>query len=187
MPYPRTGHCYADDTQVYISAPATSVSATVRQFMACVEAIDAWMSSNRLKMNADKTQLIWLGAKQQLDKLSVTELSLLSARVTFSSTAYDLGFLLDNQLAVRSLRKLQAVQNAAARFVTGAKKFDHVTLVLRDLHWLPVHQRIKYKLAMTVYKCVCYGRFHDPVHLEIALGPSRDSATVSRSSSPQIG
>jgi len=26
--------------------------------------------------------------------------------------------------------------------------------VLRDLHWLPVCQRIKYKLAMTVYKCL---------------------------------
>jgi len=66
-----------------------------------MEAIDAWMSSNRLKMNAYKTQLIWLDTKQQLVKLSVTELSLLSARVTFFSTAYDLGFLLDNQLTMK--------------------------------------------------------------------------------------
>jgi len=36
--------------------------------------------------------------------------------------------------------------------VAGARKFDHFTLVLHQLHWLPVHQRIKYKLAMTVYK-----------------------------------
>ena len=42
----------------------------------------------------------------------------------------------------------------AARVVTGTKKFDHITPVLRDLHWLPVRQRIKYKLAMTVYKCL---------------------------------
>ena len=52
------------------------------------------------------------------------------------------------------LRKLQAVQNAAARVVTGARKFDHITPVLRELHWLPVRQRIRYKLAMTVYKCL---------------------------------
>jgi len=91
------GHSYADDTQLYISAPATSVSTTV----ACVEAIDAWMRSNRLKTNADKTQLIWLGTKQQLDKLSITELSLLSAKVTFLSTVYDLGFLLDIQLTTK--------------------------------------------------------------------------------------
>ena len=38
--------------------------------------------------------------------------------------------------------------------VTGTKKFDHITPVLRDLHWLPVRQKIKYKLAMTVYKCL---------------------------------
>jgi len=91
-----TGHCYADDTQVYISAPAASASTTVQQFVAFVEAIDAWMGSNRLKINADKTQLLWLGTRQQLDKLSVTELSLLSARVIFSPAAYNLGFLLDS-------------------------------------------------------------------------------------------
>ena len=33
---------------------------------------------------------------------------------------------------------------------TGAK---HITPVLHQLHLLPVHQRIRYKLAMTVYKC----------------------------------
>ena len=42
-----TGHCYADDTQVYISAPATSASTTVQQFVACVECIDAWMSTEQ--------------------------------------------------------------------------------------------------------------------------------------------
>jgi len=41
------------------------------------------------------------------------------------------------------LKKLQAVQNAASRIVTGAKTFDHITPVLRDLRWLPVRQRIK--------------------------------------------
>jgi len=32
--------------------------------------------------------------------------------------------------------------------------FDHITPVLRDLHWLPVRQRITFKLAMMVYKCL---------------------------------
>jgi len=43
---------------VYISAPAPFAMMTVQQFVPCVEKVDAWMSSNRLKMNADKTQLI---------------------------------------------------------------------------------------------------------------------------------
>ena len=36
------------------------------------------------------------------------------------------------------LRRLQSVQNAAARLVTGAHQCDHITPVLRQLHWLPV-------------------------------------------------
>ena len=47
------------------------------------------------------------------------------------------------------LKKLQAVQNAAARVVMGTNKFDHITPVLRDLHWLPVRQRIKYKQGIS--------------------------------------
>ena len=47
------------------------------------------------------------------------------------------------------------MQNAAARLITCTCKFDHVTPLLRDnLHWLPISQRIHYKLAMLVYKCL---------------------------------
>ena len=52
------------------------------------------------------------------------------------------------------LQKLQVIQNAAARVLTGARKFDHITPVLCELHWLPVRQRIRFKLAMIVYKCL---------------------------------
>ena len=46
------------------------------------------------------------------------------------------------------LHRLQSVQNAAARLVTGARRCDHITPVLRQLHWLPVHQReIVFKIA----------------------------------------
>ena len=40
------------------------------------------------------------------------------------------------------LKKLQYVQNTAARIVTQTRKFDHITPVLFDLHWLPVSYRI---------------------------------------------
>ena len=52
------------------------------------------------------------------------------------------------------LAKLQSVQNAAARLITGSRKFDHITPVLRDLHWLPVRQRIIFKIALLVFKCL---------------------------------
>jgi len=52
------------------------------------------------------------------------------------------------------LRWLQSVQNAAARLVTGTRWRDHSTPVLRQLLWLPVQQRVDFKLALLVYKAL---------------------------------
>jgi len=52
------------------------------------------------------------------------------------------------------LKKLQAVQHSATRVVTNTRKFDHNTPALRDLHWLPIRQRILFKLAIIVFKCL---------------------------------
>jgi len=51
------------------------------------------------------------------------------------------------------LRKLQLLQNACARLLTGSSRFDHITPVLCDLHWLPVKQRIVFKILVLTYKC----------------------------------
>ena len=44
------------------------------------------------------------------------------------------------------------MQNAAARLVTGARRCDHITPVLRQLHWLPVRQCIVFKIAGLVHQ-----------------------------------
>ena len=44
------------------------------------------------------------------------------------------------------LQKLQLVQNSAARLVTGTRRREHITPVLFALHWLPIRQRIQFKL-----------------------------------------
>ena len=49
---------------------------------------------------------------------------------------------------------LQRVQNAAARLLTGSKRTEHITPTLRNLHWLPIEQRIKFKTALLVYKAL---------------------------------
>ena len=53
-----------------------------------------------------------------------------------------------------NLDKIQAVQNFAYRVVCGAKKFDHVTPLLKDLRWLPVRQQLYLRFATLVYKCM---------------------------------
>ena len=52
------------------------------------------------------------------------------------------------------VRKLQYVQNSAARLLTGSRKHEHITRVLRDLHWLPVHERIRFKILLMTFKCL---------------------------------
>ena len=46
------------------------------------------------------------------------------------------------------LKKIQRVQNAAARLLVGVKRRCHITPILKDLHWLPVVCRIKYKILL---------------------------------------
>lgn len=53
------------------------------------------------------------------------------------------------------IKELQSVLNAAARLVVRLKKFDHITSTLRDvLHWLPIQQRIDFKVAIMAYRCL---------------------------------
>ena len=53
-----------------------------------------------------------------------------------------------------TLAPLQRVLHSAARLVLGLKPWDHVTAAVRDLHWLPIRQRIDYKLCLLVHRAV---------------------------------
>jgi len=58
-------------------------------------------------------------------------------------------------VAKTTIQRLQTVMNAAGRLVGRLSRFDHVTPVLRDaLHWLPIQQRIVYKIAVFAFDCV---------------------------------
>ena len=52
------------------------------------------------------------------------------------------------------LAKLQKIQNTAARIVTKTRKFEHITPVLKKLHWLPMRQRIQFKILLVTYKAL---------------------------------
>ena len=50
------------------------------------------------------------------------------------------------------VNKLQRVQNTAARLITQNQKFDHITPILKELHWLQIEDRIKFKILLLAYK-----------------------------------
>jgi len=59
---------------------------------------------------------------------------------------------ISNSCSAFAFQHLQSVQNSAARLITGARRRDRITPVLRQLHWLPVRQRVDFKMAALVYK-----------------------------------
>ena len=68
-----------------------------------------------------------------------------------------------------TLRRLQVAQNNAARLLARVGRRDHITPVLSSLHWLPVRQRIAFKVLSIIHKA-----------LHTAPGPSylREQLTV---------
>ena len=59
-----------------------------------------------------------------------------------------------NGISVSQLNRLQVIQNKAARVIARINPREHITPVLRELHWLPVRSRIAYKTVMYVFKCL---------------------------------
>ena len=57
-------------------------------------------------------------------------------------------------LPATELQKLQRIQNSDARLVIRSKRSDHITPILRDLHWLPVIARISFKVLLLTYKAM---------------------------------
>jgi len=71
-----------------------------------------------------------------------------------------------------TIAPLQRAQNAAARLILGLASHDHVTTVLRHLHWLPVQYQITYKLCLLMHL----------IHIHKAPSYLKDTVTVTASS-----
>ena len=74
------------------------------------------------------------------------------------------------------LQLLQSVLNSAARLIRSLKRFDHISSVLIELHWLPYPQRAKYKVCMLIFKCL-----EGVAPVDLVAFCSEDSAISGRS------
>ena len=64
----------------------------------------------------------------------------------------DYGNVLLYGVSAKDLAKLQRVMNAAARIIAKKRPRDHITPVLKALHWLKIQERIEFKIALLVFK-----------------------------------
>ena len=88
------------------------------------------------------------------------------------------------------LLPLQRIQNTAARLVTLSRKSEHITPILRSLHWLPIHLRITFKVLLLTYK-ILHGQapkyLSDLICLRrsSSLRPLRSSSTLQLTLGPR--
>ena len=85
--------------------------------------------------------------------------------------------------SVLNLSRLQLVQNTLARVVAQKPCYCRITPVLIDLHWLPVRQRIEFKIATTAFKVLHY---QQPSYLAEILPRYTPSRSLRSSASTTI-
>ena len=80
------------------------------------------------------------------------------------------------------ISKLQSVLNTAARLVSLTRKYDSITPVMQDLHWLPIESRIKFKVLLQVLKSLRNnlgpGYLSDKFLLKLACGLRSDDQNL---------
>ena len=96
-------HGYAHDTQLYLSfKPNTSSSQSeaIEGMELCINAIGAWMITDKLKLNDDKTEFLIIGTRQQLSKVHIEKLSVGDVSVAPTTVARNLGTWFNTNLSL---------------------------------------------------------------------------------------
>ena len=71
--------------------------------------------------------------------------SLVSSKLDYCNSLY-------SGISQTNLNNLQRIQNAWASVITNTSKYQHITPTLTNLHWIPIKQKIDYKICLLTYK-----------------------------------
>ena len=122
-----------------------------------IKNLGSWLDSN-LNMSTHITKVckacfFHLHNTRRIKKYSSRD-NLLILVHTFITSRLDYCNSLFYGLPGKQTSKLQRVQNAAAQLVMDVPKYSHITPVLHELHWLPVHARIQFKVLLFAFKAI---------------------------------
>ena len=90
-------HGYAE--QLYDHCLARDTAQLSVRLALCIEVMGQWMSSNRLKLNASKTEFIWLGSTRRLARCTFDPIIIGGVPIKPSSTVCDLGAYIDSGIS----------------------------------------------------------------------------------------
>ena len=86
------------------------------------------------------------------DLLRKESLKTLASALVLSRIDY--GNIILARLRKYQKNRLQFLINTAARLITGTRKYDFISSVLRDLHWLKIDEKTDYKVLLLMFKCL---------------------------------
>ena len=90
---------YADDTQLLVTGPKSSLSVIISRLESALSSLDQWFRANGLKVNADKTQVIAFGSRQSLRSLPQFVVKFGASTILPSTEVKNLGLTFDSQLS----------------------------------------------------------------------------------------
>ena len=96
-------HLYADDNQLYISFSSGNSAAALNGLQSCLASAQSLMSTNKLKLNPNKTEFLLIGNEQQRSKyLSMFPIEFLGVETYPAKPARNLGVIFDKNFNFRS-------------------------------------------------------------------------------------
>ena len=96
---------YADDTQIYMSFNPKypgDEQAAITTIEACIVEIKAWMKVNKLKLNYDKTELVFFSSRQIRKHISSDSLHIGDTSISHKDTVRNLGVMFDNTMSMEN-------------------------------------------------------------------------------------
>ena len=111
-------HSFADDTQLRKSAPPHRVSKLVQSMQECIHDVKAWMSSNKLKLNDDKTETMIVSSQRMSTTLPMPDsITVGTSNAMFSQSVKTLGVELRRINSIRHYLSVEATQKLVLAFV----------------------------------------------------------------------
>ena len=132
-------HLYADDSQLYTSLgpDIDNQSEIVSNLKNCIADISKWMSTNKLKLNQDKTEFILFGNSIQRNKMLVNSITVSGSNISSSKYVRNLGVYLDQEFSmekhVNQLCKSCYFQLRNIRYIRSSLTTEAAKIVVHAL------------------------------------------------------